>query len=149
MADVLYARAQPDLKAMVDAYAEGRGLSMNGAILDLVTRGLAQAAAEETTRAKLDKLEADKVKLMAQLEGMKSRTQNLAAFTAQAKGVVGDCPECAKPVNGLDLLLSRCPHCGKPLTSLPATAKPLDTQLLLLIGAVSLLAGAAVWAATK
>jgi uncharacterized protein (DUF1778 family) len=147
MSDVLYARAQPDLKALVDAYAESRGVSMNGAIIDLVTRGLASVAAEDATRAKLEKLEADKARLLAQLDSIRSQTQNLQAFANQAKGTVGTCPECDHTVTGLDLLLSRCPKCGKALSSLPATSKPLDTQLILLIGAVALLAGAAVWAA--
>lgn len=149
--DVLYARAQPDLKAAVDAFAEGRGLSMNAAIVDLVTRGLAAVQSEDATRTALEKLESEKAKLTKQLAAQQSQSQNLQAFVEQAKGPAGVCPNrpCATSVTGLDLLRGRCPACGAALSSLPTTSKPLDGQLLLLIGAVGLLAGAAVWATTK
>lgn len=151
MSDVLYARAQPELKAAVDAFAEGRGLSMNAAIVDLVTRGLQAIAAEDATQSALEKLENEKAKLAKQLAAHQSQASNMQAFIDQAKGPAGICPSdsCRAPVTGLDLLRGRCPSCGTALSSLPTTSKPLDGQLLLLIGAVGLLAGAAVWAASK
>jgi hypothetical protein len=151
MSDVLYARAQPELKEAVDAFAEGRGLSMNAAVVELVTRGLQSVSAEGATRAALDKLEHDKTNLAKQLAAHEAQTQNMQAFIEQAKGPAGSCPntKCDTSLTGLDLLRGRCPKCGTALSSLPATNKPLDGQLLLLIGAVGLLAGAAVWAASK
>jgi hypothetical protein len=149
MSDVLYARAAPDLKSAVDAFAEARNLSLNAAIVDLVTRGLASAADEEDTRRTMEKLELERTKLAKQLAAQENQQQNVAAFVEQAKSTAGDCPKCKKAVTGLDLLRSRCPECGTALSSLPAMKQPLDAQLLLLIGAVGLLAGAAVWAAKK
>jgi hypothetical protein len=148
MSDVLYARVQPELKAAVDAFAEGRGISMNAAIIDLATRGLASVAAENVTRSSLEKLEHERAKLAKQLAAQQSLSQNLEAFIQQAKGPAGLCPDdaCGTRVSGLDLLRGRCPKCMTALSSLPTTSKPLDGQLLLLIGAVGLLAGAAVWA---
>ena len=151
MSDVLYARAQPELKAAVDAFAEGRGLSMNAAIVDLVTRGLASVAEEDATRTALEKLESERAKLTKQLAAQQTQSQNLHAFVEQAKELAGICPNeaCGTQVSGLDLLRGRCPKCTTALSSLPTTSKPLDGQLLLLIGAVGLLAGAAVWATKK
>lgn len=149
-ADVLYARTNADLKAAVDAYAERRDVSLNAAIIELVTRGLANAAAQDAASAKLEKLEAEKAKLVRQLTEYKTQTQYLSAFAEQVKGRAGACPSpsCEKPVTGLDLLRGRCPACGTALSSLPTASKPLDTQLLSLIGAVGLLAGV-IWVASK
>ena len=149
MSDVLYARAAPELKAAVDAFAEGRNLSMNAAIVDLVTRGLASVIEEDATRTAMEKLEHERTTLAKQLAAHENQQQNVAAFVEQAKSTAGECPKCHKPVTGLDLLRSRCPECGTALSSLPAMKQPLDGQLLILIGAVGLLAGAAVWATKK
>ena len=106
---------------------------------------------EDATRTALGTLESEKTKLMSQLALQRSQSQNLQAFVEQAKGPAGVCPDesCGASITGLDLLRGRCPECGTALSSLPATSKPLDGQLLILIGAVGLLAGAVVWAASK
>jgi len=47
--NVLYARTTPEQKAAVDAYAASKGLKMNAAVVDLVSRGLASVAEEDAT----------------------------------------------------------------------------------------------------
>lgn len=147
-ADVLYARTNPALKLAVDAYALNRGLKMNAAVIDLVQRGLAAAAEEDTTRARLEHLEAERAALTAKLSGFQNQSQVLTAFLEQTMGPVGVCPSCSHKVTGLDLLRTRCPKCGSALSTLQSTSKPLDGQLVNLIGAAALLAGA-VWIASK
>lgn len=147
-ADVLYARTTPDIKGAVDAYAFNRGLKMNAAVVDLVQRGLAAAAEEDETRAQLERLESERDALTAKLSGFENQTQVLAAFLEQTKGPAGVCPACEHKVTGLDLLRTRCPECGTALSTLQSNSKLLDGQLLTLIGAAALLAGA-VWIASK
>lgn len=155
MKDVLYARAAPALKAAVDGYAEQRAISINAAIVDLVTKGLAASEGEEFSRTRLATLDDEHARLKADLAESQSQLRTLTAFIERVQLNVGVCtaPNCGHGVTGLDLLSTgKCPRCGTALISLPTTTttttKPFDGQLLLLLGAVGLLVGAA-WAASK
>lgn len=155
---VLYAKVPQRLKAATGEYATVNGLTLAGAVIQLLERGLEWEKAG-ATMAKLEnrvnQLAADKATLQSELHGARSELQALGALGNRVRQTVGSCPnpECGKPISGYDLLATgACPLCGTSLSALLAgsSGQPqgLNQQdFLLLIGALGAVVGVALLAA--
>lgn len=155
MGEVLYGRVPRALKEALTARARERGLSVNGALVELLERGLAEGA-EEGSRAALAAslaasaraLEEARAELaaaelrLALASAREAQTQViLGALAERARQELGECPRCRKPVRGFDYLVrGRCPHCGKALTAFlaprPQVGAPETPEYLALLGAL-------------
>jgi hypothetical protein len=155
---VLYAKVPEELKAATDEYATVNGLTLAGAVAQLLERGL-EGERTGATLAKLEnrvaQLTADKVTLQSELYGARSELQALGALGNRVRQTVGSCPkpECGEPISGYDLLAAgACPACGTSLSTLLVgkSEQPpgLNQQdFLLLIGALGAVVGVALLAA--
>jgi hypothetical protein len=154
---VIYARIPAGLKEAVDAYAHERSLTLTAAVTDLLERGLqavSDAASVSELQSRVVALDRDlgvaRVELAesnAALSSLRGREQELHALAQRADQPVGKCPHCAKPVLGTDVLLTqRCPQCGNGLSSVlwnPKMTGLNQTELLVLLGALGIIVGAA------
>jgi antitoxin component of RelBE/YafQ-DinJ toxin-antitoxin module len=146
MTQVIYARTPEKVKAAADAYASERGMTLTGAVVDLLERGLSAASDEQSIaelQANLARANAEKAQVEASLKASASEAAALKAFAQRAATSVGRCPNgtCEQPITGYDLLgIGKCPNCQQQLTSLlaPEGQSPsLDQrELLPLLGAL-------------
>jgi hypothetical protein len=155
MGEVLFGRVPRALKAALAARARARGLSLNGALLELLERGLEEGE-EEGSRAALQaslgasarqleqarfELAAAELRLAEQGERAELLRGVLRALAGRAQSELGQCPRCRKPVRGFDYLVGgRCPHCAKALTAFltprPQVGAPERDEYLALLGAL-------------
>ncbi|HSS04369.1 MAG TPA: hypothetical protein VLK89_04155 [Solirubrobacterales bacterium] len=154
---VIYARVTEPLKAATDRYAADRGLTLAGAVSELLESGLEaeqRAARIASLEGRVDRLAADKSTLQSELHGARAELQAVGALGGRVRQTVGNCPnsDCEHPISGYDLLATgACPHCGTALSGLllgkEARADSLNQQeFLLLIGALGALVGVALLA---
>ena len=157
---VIYARVPEDIKAAADTYASERDISLTAAVVELLDQGLRASAAGESPdelRLRLARTDADNAQLAADLRAATAELGTLRALSERAGSPIGSCSNCAHLLTGYDLLAAgRCAHCD---TTLPdiwtlATGRPNpaatqaassfnDRDLLLLLGAVGAVVGAA------
>lgn len=154
---VVYARIASGLKGQVEAYASEHGITLTAAVVDLLERGLeaaSNAASLEQLRDRIveqdHQLSAARVELAeatATLSSLRERERGLRTLAQRAEQTLGPCPHCSKPVSGFDVLITgHCPSCTRGLTSVLVgpQMKGLDqTELLLLLGALGIVLGAA------
>lgn len=158
---ILYVRIPPALKRQLETYKNARAETLTAAVTDLLGRGLASvanAASVEELEVKASGFEQElaltRIQLAeanAALRALSGREQELKTLGERAELPVGSCPFCHREVRGSDVLLTqRCPNpnCGRGLTSLllggGASSKDLDrTELLVLLGALGIIVGAA------
>jgi hypothetical protein len=154
VSEVVYARVPAALKQLLVARARERGLSLTGAVVELLERGLeantgadcslAEArSALATTRSRLVELE-----LSLELAAAREQTDagTLAALAERSRQALAQCPRCREPVSGSDFLVrGHCPHCGKELTALlmprPQPGAPEREEYMALLGALGVLVG--------
>jgi len=154
----LYARIPASLKVQLDAYASSRGETLTAAVTGLLARGLELATdliAIEDMRARVATLErqlsqaqVDVAQAEATASALRSREDQFLTLARRAERALGPCPNagCGKPVRGIDVLLTQqCPSCGGGLSSvLVGQTKGFNqTELLILLGALGILVGAA------
>ena len=154
MSQTIYARVPDQVKQATDAYATSSGLTLAGAVSDLLDRGL-QAASDADS---ISELQQTVSALKIQVEKFREREQMIAsanqALAQRITRPVGNCPACGNAVSGQDLLITgRCPRaeCGASLT--PLLDPPLhdeqkkgalnDGDFKLLLGALGLALGIA------
>ncbi|HZP97241.1 MAG TPA: hypothetical protein VFC31_13055 [Candidatus Limnocylindria bacterium] len=154
---VVYARIASGLKIQVEAYASERGMTLTAAVVDLLERGLeavSNAASLDQLRERIAEQDREfstaRVELAeanAALSSLQERERSLQTLAQRAGQILGPCPHCSKPVSGVDVLVTgHCPSCGRGLTSVLVgpQMKGLDqTELLLLLGALGIVLGAA------
>lgn len=154
---VVYARIASGLKAQVEAHASERGMTLTAAVVDLLEHGLeavSNAASVDQLRERIveqdRQLSAARVDLAeanAALSSLQERERSLQTLAQRAGQTLGPCPHCSKPVSGFDVLVTgHCPSCGRGLASVLVgpQMKGLDqTELLLLLGALGIVLGAA------
>ena len=154
-------RGRDSLKQALEAHASERGLSLTRALVELLERGLAPIAEEQSVREREGKLAAAtselterrarlkqaELGLQAAREREKTTARTHRAFAARARHELAPCPQCRKPLRGFDLLISgHCPHCDKPLTSLLVPTRLgglVQNEYLALLGALAVLVGLA------
>jgi hypothetical protein len=146
VSEVIYARVPDSVKGAADAYANQRGTTLTGAVVDLLERGLAAVADQrsiEQLEVNLARVTAEKAEIDAKLHGASAELAVLRAFSERAGVVVGKCPNtgCGRDITGYHLLAAgKCPACGQALTGLIAPASRASTldqrELLLLLGAL-------------
>ena len=142
--EVIYARVPTALKGAADDYANQRGKTLTGAVVDLLGRGLSAATDERSVRdleVNLARVSAEKAKIEADLRAAETQLAALASFAERARRSMGSCPSCSAPVTGFDLLTAgQCSQCGQSLSELvvPLRAGPaLDQrEVLMLMGAL-------------
>lgn len=154
MTEVVYARIPQALKEALDHYAGERALTLTGAVVDLVGRGLAAVSDEMSVH----ELQARLLKLAAELEQAKAELGPLRALNDRTQRPLGNCPDttCRAPVTGYDLLArGQCSKCGAALPDLLAlgtsgespAVEPVpnfsERDVLLLLGAVGAVVGVA------
>lgn len=130
--EVVYARIPAALKAAADDYASRSGKTLTGAVVDLLDRGL-NAVTDERSVAELEanlaKVTAEKATIEADLRTAETQLAALGTFADRARRTVGNCPRCAAPVTGRDLLaFGQCPKCSHPLAEFMA-AQPAGLAL--------------------
>lgn len=149
--EVIYARVPKTLKEAADAYANQRGATLTGAVVDLLDRGLS-AVSDERSIVELEKnlaeVTAAKNVAEAGLHAAQAELGAVKAFAQRAGREVGTCPKCNEPITGYDLLgAGACPHCSQALSSLiapTATSPTLDQrELMFLVGALGAVLGIA------
>jgi hypothetical protein len=156
-AQVLYAKVAEQLKAATDQYAAENGLTLAGAVAQLLQRGLEGAGSQERVAAlenRVNELSADKATLQSELQGARSELQALGALGNRVRQTVGSCPnpQCEAAISGYDLLATgACAACGASLSGLlvgkSEQPQSLNQQeFLLLIGALGALVGVALLA---
>lgn len=160
MSQVIYARVPDNLKEAADSYAHDRGMTLTGAVVDLLERGLAAVSDERSIadlEARFAQVSAEKAQLDANLRVVATEIQALRAFAERATQTqVGTCPnpECGKPITGYALLgTGRCDQCGQTLTDLLAPRSTVSTldqrEFGLLVGALGAALVGAVFLASK
>jgi hypothetical protein len=158
---VVYARVPDSLKQALAAHARERGLSLTGAAVALLERGLdvreeeragereaalaASASELEQTRARLAEAEAA---LALASEREQVTASSLRALAERAQGELASCPQCSHPLRGSDFLVSgHCPNCERAITTLlspsPQRGAPAKDAYLALLGALGGLVGLA------
>jgi len=154
MSQTIYARVPDHVKEATDAYATSSGLTLAGAVSELLDRGL-QAASDADS---VSELQHTVSALKIEVEKHREREQMIAsanqALAQRVTRPVGNCPACGSAVSGQDLLITgRCPRadCGVSLT--PLLDPPLhdeqkkgflnDGDFKLLLGALGLALGIA------
>ena len=154
---VIYARIAAGLKGQVEIYARDRGMTLTAAVVDLLERGLeavTNAGSVEQLRERISdqdrELSSARVEMAeatATLSSLRERERSLQTLAQRSGQILGPCPHCSKPVTGFDVLVTgHCPSCGRGLTSVLVgpQMKGLDqTELLLLLGALGIVLGAA------
>jgi hypothetical protein len=155
---VLYAKVPEGIKAATEAHAAETGLTLAGAVAQLLERGL-EGERTLATVAKLEsrvtQLSADKVTLQSELHGARSELQALGVLGNRVRQTVGRCPnpDCGAPISGYDLLATgACGVCGSSLSNLLVGKSEQSLGLnqqdfLLLIGALGAVVGVALLAA--
>ena len=146
MSQVIYARVPDGLKEAADAYASQRGVTLTGAVVDLLERGLAAVSDEQSVselQANLARAVAEKAQVESELSAASNELAVLKTFAERASVTVGKCPnpECRKAISGYDLLgTGKCGHCGQALTSLIGPASGSSTldqrEVMVLLGAL-------------
>lgn len=154
---VIYARVPSGLKEHVEVYAAEHGLTLTSAVAELLERGL-EAVSNGTSIKELEARVAslDRESSAARIEAaeakgeasaLRARDNDLLTLAQRAEMTVGPCPHCKSPVRGSDVLLTqRCGTCGRGLSSVLVgpQMKGLDqTELLVLLGALGIIVGAA------
>lgn len=154
---VVYARIASGLKGQVEAYAHERGMTLTAAVIDLLERGLeavSNGASVEQLRDRsveqdrqLSTARVEMAEANAALSSLQERERGMQTLAQRAEQTLGPCPHCSKPVSGFDVLVTgHCPSCARGLTSVLVgpQMKGLDqTELLLLLGALGIVLGAA------
>ena len=146
MSQVIYARVPATVKEAADAYAGERGVTLTGAVVDLLERGLAAVSDEHSVselQANLARIAAEKAQAESELKTAASELAVLNTFAERASVTVGKCPnkDCREEISGYDLLgAGKCRHCGQALTSLIAPASVTSTldqrEVMVLLGAL-------------
>lgn len=139
----IYARLPVQLKEAVQAYADENSLSLTGAAVELLERGLEAAADADSVVTLRQKLQEKDIAL----KETEVQVQTLQAFAKRTKQPLGTCPEagCGRTITAFDLLVAGQCSQGHSLQKLIEPPKPKDgagldqTQYLLLAGAVGLL----------
>jgi hypothetical protein len=163
MSAVVYARVPDSLKQALHAHASERALTLTGAVVDLLERGL-EAIANEQSLAELEgklaactseraqtraRLRESKLRVQAAREREQTTAHTYTALAERARHELASCPQCRQPVRASDLLVSgRCPNpsCRRALSSLllPAPRAGFDAnEYLALLGALGVLVGLA------
>lgn len=129
MSQVIYARVPDGVKSDVEEYADGHGMTLSSAAVDLLQRGLAAAAEERSIlnlESKLAQVTSERVALQAQLHATSSEVGALRSFAQRAAATrVGVCPSCRAPISGLDLLgRGLCTACQTSLHEVLAPKVP-------------------------
>ncbi len=154
---VVYARIASGLKAQVESYAGDRGMTLTAAVVDLLERGLeavSNAASVDELRERIVEQDrqlaaarVDLAEVNVTLSSLQERERSLQTLAQRAGQTLGPCPHCGKPVTGFDVLVTgHCPNCKRGLTSVlvgPQTKGLDQTELLLLLGALGIVLGAA------
>jgi hypothetical protein len=153
MSQVIYARVPDTLKEAADAYADERGVTLTGAVVDLLARGLAAASDErsvEQLELNLARVTTEKAKVEADLRAAQNELAGFAALAQRANQFIGKCPKkaCSKDITGKDLLVvGSCSACGQSLSSLltpEAGSSTLDQrEFLILLGVIGAVLGVA------
>jgi hypothetical protein len=155
VADVIFARVAPELKAAVDSYSNENGMTLAGAVGDLLARGLETAASEESVEALRRRLaetqlEASELRRLFEEERVRAitsseRERNLQQFLTQLDATpIGPCPQkgCVQRVSAIDLVVRRTCKAGHSLTSLleqVAKTPGMDSrEALVAVGALGL-----------
>jgi hypothetical protein len=138
--ETIYVRVPESTKAAAKDYAEANGMTLTGAISELLDRGLESVENEESVA----RLQAQLGAKDLQLKQTEARMHGLQALSTTPLGV---CGSCKSVITAVDVLVhGKCPK-GHALRAPNAADKPagsgLDAnQSLILIGAVGLLLGA-------
>jgi hypothetical protein len=125
VSQVIYARVPDTLKEATDLYASDQGVTLTGAVVDLLERGLA-AVTDERSIAELERQVAtvatEKTQIEADLKVATNELNALRTFAQRATGTqVGRCPKCEHEISGYELLgTSQCGNCGQSLVNLLA-----------------------------
>jgi hypothetical protein len=142
--EVIYARVPTALKEAADAYANQHGMTLTGAVADLLDRGLNAASDERSIgqlEASLARVSAEKAEAEASFQAATTQLAALSALAQRATRKVGTCPNCGQEITGHDLLATgQCGSCRQTLSDLivpERTAPSLDQrELLVLVGAL-------------
>ena len=138
--ETIYVRVPESTKAAAKDYAESNGMTLTGAISELLDRGLESVENEESVA----RLQAQLQTKDLQLKETEARVHGLQALSTTPLGV---CATCKSVITAVDVLVhGKCPK-GHALRVPDASDKPQgsgldDNQALILIGAVGLLLGA-------
>jgi hypothetical protein len=154
----LFVRIPPELRLAVDAHVAERGMSLSSAVADLLSRGLAATADEDSLRALELSLRDARTTVASRDQQLREAAATVAAAEAREKSLrdvahqleaapIGQCrtPGCGAPFNPVDLVVRRrCPK-GHPLTPVlegAAKAPGLNsTDALIALAAIGLLVG--------
>jgi DNA repair exonuclease SbcCD ATPase subunit len=158
---VVYARVPDTLKQALEARARERGLSQTATVVELLEQGL-QASDDQRSEAlgrelasstgQLERTRARLTQAEARLEAAQQReealSRSLRALAERARHELASCPQCRKPLRGLDLLVTgHCPNCNRAITTLLTprlqTGAPDKDEYLALMGALGGLLGLA------
>lgn len=141
----IYARVPVPLKEAVQGYADENTLSLTGAAVELLERGLEAAADADSVVTLRQKLHERDIAL----KDTEVQVQTLQAFAKRTKQPLGTCPEpgCGLTITAFDVLAAGQCSEGHSLQKLIEPPKPTEgagagldqTQYLLLAGAVGLL----------
>lgn len=138
--ETIYVRVPEATKTAAKDYAETNGMTLTGAISELLERGLEAIEDADSISRLQSQLQAKDV----ELQEAAARVRGLQALATTPLGV---CASCKAVITAEDVLVrSKCPN-GHPLRAPAASNKPTgsgldDNQALILIGAVGLLLGA-------
>jgi hypothetical protein len=138
--ETIYARVPEPLKAGAKDYAEANGMTLTGAIADLLDRGLEAVENDDS----IQRLQAQLQAKDSQLRDTETRLQGLQALSTTPLGV---CAECKTVITAVDVLVHGKCSKGHPLRAPAQSGEPqgagLDNnQALILLGALGLLLGA-------
>ncbi len=155
MSQTIYARVPDHVKEATDAYATTSGLTLAGAVSELLDRGL-QAVSDADSVAELRQTVSG---LRMQVEALEEREHRAASanqgLAQRLARRVGNCPACGAEITGQDLLIAgHCPKpdCGENLANLfaPVASTAVapkgalnDTDFKMLLGALGLALGIA------
>lgn len=153
MSQVIYARVPDGLKEAADAYAADGGVTLTAAVVDLLSRGLAAAGDEQSVadlQLSLAETRTENAELRGKLEAADAELRTLEVLGERTRRIMGTCPNdaCYHPVTAYELLaVGRCDQCGQnlpnPLAPAGAVNGPDERELLLLLGTIGALVGAA------
>ena len=154
----IYARVQETAKSAVESYAAKNGMTLTGAVQDLLGLGL-EAAETKKTLARLEgelvsakeALRSIHIEIQEQVASGDQTRRELDAlrqaaevWAKRADITVAKCPSCDEPISGADLLIAgRCNGCRESTSLLmePKTSDVNSRDLMLVLGAVGVLLG--------
>jgi uncharacterized protein with PIN domain len=162
----IYARVSEQTKDAAESYASERGLTLAGALHELLVLGLESAenvASVTALQSKVSSLDEEVVELkMALREHAVAREhaehqrdalrQAAEIWGHRADLTVGTCPNCGQPLTGADLLVvGRCQSCKQSTSALmePSGSNLNSRDFMLALGAVGIMLGLVALAANS